>query len=171
MTARGDSVNVIHWNGLRIAIAICLDAEYTALWARLGQLDLDLILIPAKTDMITGYNRVFGCARARAIELQTVVCAVGAVGEPLGHPVTDTGVGGAVAFGPCDISVALDGVFAALLPQPATALTDSVLFAQDLPVGQCRRIRNGAAEAEVCPAAWEGDHLMISARDGCSGAA
>jgi predicted amidohydrolase len=79
VTVRGDRVNVIGWNGLRIAIAICLDAEYTALWARLGQLDLDLVLVPAKTDMISGYNRVFGCARARAIELQTVVCVVGAV--------------------------------------------------------------------------------------------
>lgn len=161
VTVRGDSVNVIRWNGLRIAIAICLDVEYTALWARLGQLDLDLVLVPAKTDMITGYNRVFGCARARAIELQTVVCAVGAVGEPLGHPLTDTGVGGATAFLPCDNSVALDGVFATLLPQPAAALTDPVLVLQNLPVGQCRRIRNGAAEAEVCPAAWEADHLMI----------
>ena len=84
------------------------------------------------------YNRVFGCARARAIELQTAVCAVGAVGEPLGHPVTDTGVGGATAFLPCDISVGLDGVFAALLPQPAAALTDPVLVVQDLPIGQCR---------------------------------
>jgi predicted amidohydrolase len=160
-TIRGDRVNVIRWNGLRIAIAICLDVEYTALWARLGQLVLDVVVGPAKTDMITGYNRVFGCARARAIELQTVVCAVGAVGEPLGHPVTDTGVGGAMAFGPCDVSVGLDGVFAALLPQPAGALTDPVLVAQDLPVGQCRRIRNGAAEAEVCPAAWSADHVTV----------
>ena len=161
VTVRGERVNVIRWNGLRIAIAICLDAEYTALWARLGQLDLDLVLVPAKTDMISGYNRVFGCARARAIELQTAVCAVGAVGEPLGQPLTDTGVGGATAFLPCDISVGLDGVFAALLPQPAAALTDPVLVVQNLPVGQCRRIRNGAAEAEVCPAAWEADHLVI----------
>jgi len=161
VTVRGDRVNVINWGGLRIAIAICLDVEYTALWARLGKLDLDLVLVPAKTDMISGYNRVFGCASARAIELQTAVCAVGAVGEPLGHPVTDTGVGGATAFLPCDISVGIDGVFAALQPQPPAALTEPVLLVQNLPVGQCRRIRNGAAEAEVCPAAWKADHLLI----------
>ncbi len=161
VTVRGDRVNVIKWGGLRIVIAICLDVEYTALWARLGKLDLDLVLVPAKTDMISGLNRVFGSARARAIELQTAVCAVGAVGEPLGHPLTDTGVGGATAFLPCDISVGIDGVFAALLPQPAAAMTDPVLAVQNLPVGQCRRIRNGAAEAEVCPAAWDADHLLI----------
>ena len=162
-TTRGDRVNVIDWNGLRVVIAVCLDAEYTALWARLGQLDLDLVLVPAKTDMITGYNRVFGCARARAIELQTAVCAVGAVGAPLGHPLTDTGVGGASAFLPCDVSVSLDGVFAALPPQTAAAQADPVLTVQNLPVGQCRRIRNGSAEAEMCPAAWPTDHLQFSA--------
>jgi predicted amidohydrolase len=162
VTVRGDRVNVIEWNGLRVAIAVCLDVEYTALWARLGQLDLDLVLVPAKTDMITGYNRVFGCARARAIELQTAVCAAGAVGEPLGHPATDTGVGGAAAYLPCDVSLHLDGVFAALLPQAAVHGTDPVLVVQNLPVGQCRRIRNGGAEAEVCPASWPADHLEIA---------
>ena len=122
-------ISVIDWNGLRIAMPICLDAEFTALWSRLGELDLDLILIPAKTDMITGFNRVFGCARARAIELQTPVCVVGAVGAPLGHPATDTGVGGAAVYLPCDVSVSQDGVFAALLPQPAVARSDPIVHA------------------------------------------
>jgi hypothetical protein len=78
--------------------------------------------------------------------------------------VTDNGVGGAAAFLPCDISGGFDGVFAALLPQPAEALSDPVLIVQNLPVGQCRRIRNGAAEAEVCPAGWEANHLLTSWR-------
>jgi predicted amidohydrolase len=161
VTIRGDRVNVVTWNGLRLAMAVCLDVEYTALWARLGRLDLDLILVPAKTDLITGYNRVFTCARSRAIELQTSICAVGAVGAPLGHPATDTGVGGAAAFLPCDVSLHLDGAFAALPPQTAGLATDPVLLVQNLPVGQCRRIRNGAAEAEICPAAWPAEHLRI----------
>ncbi len=153
-TTRGDGVTVFNWLGLRVAMIICLDVEFTALWGRLGKLDLDLILVPAKADMITGYNRVFGCARSRAIELQTAVCAVGAVGVPMGLPASDTGVGGAIAFLPCDISVSLDGVFAALAPQTAQAETSLVLSVRDLPVGQCRRIRNGGAEAEVNPASW-----------------
>lgn len=160
-TVAGDRINVIEWQGLRLAIVICLDAEFTALWARLAQLDLDLVLVPAKTDMITGYNRVMGCARARAIELQVPVCAVGAVGEPLGHPHTDTGVGGAGAYLPCDVSLSLDGVFAALPPQPAVAGTDPVLAVQNLPVAACRRIRQGGAEAEICPAAWSAEHVQI----------
>ena len=161
VTVPGNEISVIDWNGLRIAMPICLDAEFTALWSRLGELDLDLILIPAKTDMITGFNRVFGCARARAIELQTPVCVVGAVGAPLGHPATDTGVGGAAVYLPCDVSVSQDGVFAALLPQPAVALSDPILHAAGVPVGQCRVIRGGAAEAEVSPALWDARHLSV----------
>ncbi|MFW8637511.1 nitrilase-related carbon-nitrogen hydrolase [Cribrihabitans pelagius] len=157
----GDTISVIEWNGLRIAMIICLDSEFTALWSRLGKLDLDLIIIPAKTDMITGYNRVFSCARARAIELQTAVCVLGAVGVPFGQPLTDTGVGGASVFLPCDTGVALDGIHASLAPQTAAMMTDHVLIAADIPVGACRRLRNGHAEAEVCPALWDADHLII----------
>lgn len=162
VTAPGTVVNVIPWKGLRVAIAVCLDAEFTDLWSRLGELNLDLVLVPAKTDMITGFWRVFSCARARAIELQTVVCAVGAVGVPMGHPATDTGVGGAAVYLPCDVSLHLDGVFAALAPQPAAALTDPTLSVKALPVGATRRIRNGAAEAEVAPAQWRADAITVS---------
>jgi predicted amidohydrolase len=105
LLAPGAAVNVITWRGLRIAVLVCLDVELTALWARLATLDLDLVLVPAKTDLLSGYYRVFGCAKARAIELQTVVCAVGAVGTPLGDPVLDTVVGGAAAFIPCEASL------------------------------------------------------------------
>ena len=162
ITVHGDTINVINWNGLRIAMIICLDSEFTHLWSRLGDLDLDLVIIPAKTDMITGYNRVFGCARARAIELQTVVCALGAVGVPFGQPVTDSGVGGASVFLPCDVSVSLDGVHASLAPQTAAMMTNHVLIAVDIPVGACRRLRNGHAEAEVCPASWDAEHLIVN---------
>ncbi len=161
-TVRGDAINVIEWNGLRIAMIICLDTEFTHLWSRLAQLNLDLILIPAKTDMITGYNRVFACARARAIELQTVVCVLGAVGVPLGAVATDTGVGGASVFTPCDVNVSLDGVFATLPPQTAAMMTNTVLPAAGIPVGICRRLRNGQAEAEICPAIWSADHLTVT---------
>ncbi|MGJ8569996.1 MAG: nitrilase-related carbon-nitrogen hydrolase [Hoeflea sp.] len=162
VTVNGETINVIEWSGLRIAMIICLDSEFTHLWSRLGQLDLDLIIIPAKTDMITGYNRVFSCARARAIELQTAICVLGAVGVPFGQPLTDTGVGGASVFLPCDVGVALDGIHTSLAPQTAAMMTDPILVAADIPVGVCRRLRNGHAEAEVCPAVWNADHLIVN---------
>ena len=158
----GTTVDVVSWEGLRIAVVICLDVELTALWARLACLDLDLILVPAKTDLLSGYYRVFGCAKARAIELQTVVCAVGAVGTPLGHPATDTVVGGAAAFQPCEAALGNVGVAAALEQHLAASGLSPLLVASDLPVGFCRRMRRGAAEAEVWPGAWNADHITIT---------
>jgi predicted amidohydrolase len=157
----GSTVSIVEWEGLRVAVVICLDIEFTSLWARLGELDLDLILVPAKTDMLSGYNRVFGCAAARAIELQTVVCAVGAVGSPLGNPALDTVMGGASVYVPCDSSVEPTGIAASLGAHTADSGLSPILYARDLPVGQCRRIRHGAAEAEVWPSSWPVDHVTI----------
>ena len=50
----------------------------------------------------------------------------------------------------------------ALPAQHAVAATSLILPVRDLPVGQCRRIRNGAAEAEVNPASWSARRLTIN---------
>ena len=157
----GATVNVIPWEGLRVAIVVCLDVEFTSLWARLAKLDLDLVLVPAKTDMLSGYYRVFGCAKARAIELQTIVCAVGAVGTPLGLPAVDTVVGGAAAFLPCEAALGYTGIAAALEPHAAASGLSPLLYTPDLPIGFCRRIRHGAAEAEVWPGSWAADRITV----------
>jgi predicted amidohydrolase len=158
----GTQVNVIPWLGLRVAIVVCLDIEFTALFARLAKLDLDLILVPAKVDMLSGYYRVLGCAKARAIELQTAVAVVGAVGSPLGQPALDTVVGAAAVFIPCEASLNVTGVAAALEPLPATSGASPMLYAPHVPLGACRRIRHGAAEAEVWPGSWSADHITIA---------
>jgi betaine-aldehyde dehydrogenase len=158
----GTQVNVIPWLGLRVAIVVCLDIEFTALIARLARLDLDLILVPAKVDMLSGYYRVLGCAKARAIELQTAVAVVGAVGSPLGQPALDTVVGAAAVFIPCEVSLNVTGVAAALDPLPAATGASPVLYAPRVPLGACRRIRHGAAEAEVWPGSWSADHIAIA---------
>lgn len=156
----GDKLRVITWQGLRIAITVCLDIEFTSLWARLGRLNLDLILVPARTSLASGYNRVMGCARARAIELQAVVAVVGATGTPLAHPLADPEFGGAAAFTPCDASLDQEGV-AAMLPLQLPGPGISPLLVAPLPVGACRRIRYGGAEAEVWPASWAAEHILI----------
>ena len=157
----GTTFSVFVWNELRIAIIICLDVEFTSLFARLGKLDLDLILVPAKTDLLSGYYRVFGCAKARAIELQTVVCVVGAIGSALAHPAVDTVMGGAAAFLPCEHVLGSTGIAAALEPQTAANGLTPLLYAYNLPVGYCRQVRHGAAEAEVWPSTWTADHITI----------
>ena len=157
----GAQVNIVAWEGLRVAIVICLDIEFTALMARLAKLDLDLILVPAKTDMLSGYYRVFGCAKARAIEMQTVVCVVGAIGSPLGHPATDTVLGGAAAYLPCEAALSPTGVAAAVEPHAAASGLSPLVYAT-LPLGACRRIRHGGAEAEVWPGSWSASRVKIA---------
>ena len=158
----GTQVNVVSWLGLRVAIVICLDIEFTSLFSRLARLDLDLILVPAKVDLLSGYYRVLGCAKARAIELQTAVAVVGAVGSPLGQPALDTVVGAAAVFIPCETSLGVTGIAAALDPLPATTGASPVLYAHHVPLGACRRIRHGGAEAEVWPGSWSADHITIT---------
>lgn len=157
----GAQITVLPWQGLRVAVVICLDVEFTALWARLGRLDLDLILIPAKTELISGYHRVVGCARARAIELQTAVGVVGAIGSVARDPSTEV-VGGAAAFLPCEASFAPDGVAAALEPRASAPDGSPLLICPDLPLGACRRVRHGGAEAEVWPASWSADAVAVA---------
>jgi hypothetical protein len=64
-TLPGTVVTVMPWKGLRVAIAICLDAEFTDLWSLLGELDLDLVLVPAKTDMVIGPLRHLNANRRK----------------------------------------------------------------------------------------------------------
>ena len=86
---------------------------------------------------------------------------MGAVGTPLGDPVLDTVVGGAAAFIPCEASLGYTGVAAALEPHAASAGLSPLLYAYQLPVGLCRRLRHGDAEAEVWPGAWAADGVTI----------
>ena len=158
----GAQVKIIPWLGLRVAIVICLDVEFTALFARLARLDLDLILVPAKVDLLSGYYRVLGCAKARAIELQCAVAVVGAVGSPLGQPALDTVVGAAAVFIPCEANLNVTGVVAALEPLLAMTGASPMLYAHQVPLGACRRIRHGAAEAEVWPGSWSADQITIA---------
>jgi hypothetical protein len=112
------------------------DIELTALFAVLGNLDLDLIVVPAKTNMLYGYHHVFGGAKARAIGLQTTVVVVGAIGSPLGNLLIDTVGGGAAAFIPCEASLGYTGIAAALEPHGAGAGVSPMLCTPHLPIGR-----------------------------------
>ena len=157
----GSQLRIIPWQGRRLVICICLDIEFTALWRRLGKLDIDVVLVPAKTDKISGYNRVFACAYARAIELQTVVCVVGAVGSPYGNPACDTVMGGASVYAPPDESINPTGIIAALPPHTAASGASPLLVVANVPVGRVRLARHGAAEAEVWPSSWSARRVQI----------
>jgi hypothetical protein len=66
------------------------------------------------------------------------------------------------AFLPCEAAVGSTGIAAALDPHAVAIGLSPVLLAQQLPVGLRRRIRHGAAEAEVWPGSWAADHITIA---------
>jgi predicted amidohydrolase len=158
--APGDTLHVVAWRGLRLAVVTCLDIELPALAAALGERMLDLVLVPSMTHRPAGYHRVFGCAKARAVELQAIVAAVGVIGT---LPDGTSHHSGAAVFLPCEEALGHTGVLAALGPLgdplPGEDPWGPMLIARDLPVATVRALRAGAAE--VWPGAWRADGIRI----------
>ncbi len=150
MLEPGDRLEVILWRGWRIAIVICLDIEQPALAARLQALDLDLVLVPSDTALASGHARVFGCARARAVELFSVVAAVGGVGAiPLEPPRRN--MSGAAVFLPCEAALGSTGVLAELSASDSAIGAGELLLAPDAPLGLVRRQRRAGGEVWAGP--------------------
>ncbi len=154
----GEVFRIVTWQGLRIGVAVCLDVELPALAARLAGEALDLLLVPSMTEQLSGCQRVFACARARAVELMCVVCAVGCIGSA-GHPNARPNVGGAAAYLPCETELGSIGVAAEIPPAGMARGPGPLLIARDLPVGRIRALR--AAGAEAWPGAWSARGLAI----------
>ena len=157
----GRTLTVFDWRGLRMAVAVCLDIEQPALAARLQDLDLDLVLVPSMTDLESGYRRVFGCAKARAVELLAPVAAVGVIGSQTVNGRTEPSTSGAAVYLPCEPDLGATGIHAEI-PMLAEANDDGpVLIARDVPVGPCRRLRRDGAEA--WPGPWDAGHVRLDA--------
>lgn len=153
----GSRLQLFRWRGLTVAILICLDVEVATLSQNLLARGVELVLVPSRTAAATGYHRVFSCARARAIELQAYVCAVGLVGT-VGEI---NNFSGAAVFGPCEPWGAADGVIARLDPHGERDDAGAVLIAPPLDITGLRRSRAGAAEV------WPGVEVtrLIAVKD------
>ena len=155
----GGTITNFGWRGLRLAVAICLDIEQPALAGRLQGLDLDLVLVPSMTDLESGYRRVFGWAKAHAVELMCPVAAVGLIGTQTINGRTEPNTSGAAAYLPCEPDLSPSGIHAEI-PMLAEAQDDGpLLIARDVPVGACRRLRRAGAEA--WPGPWNADHVTL----------
>lgn len=155
--APGNTVTAFDWRGWRTAIVICLDIEQPSLAARLAPLDLDLILVPSMTAGPTGYHRVHNCARARAVELMTVVAVVGTIGTlPDGTPNN----GGAAVYTPCEDGLADGGFLAGTGRLNGHHGDGPTLTVHDLPLATVRAMRHGGAEVWSGP--WDADAITIN---------
>ena len=155
MTA-GTTLRVVDWRGLRLAILIGLDVEQPTLAARLASLSPDLLLVPALTRTPSGFNRVFGCARARAIELETIVAVVGAIGTTRDG---STNFSAAAVYAPCEELLGSDGVLSYVPPRGDVDGAGPMLISRFLPLETLRVLRDGASEE--WPGPWAPDRLII----------
>ena len=155
----GKAFNVIEWRGLTVAVLICLDIEMPALSCLLAPLDIDVLLVPSMTMTPSGYNRVFGCAKARAVELMTVVAACGTTGTAINTTNNPTNYSGCSVFTPCEPQLGHSGLFARAEPGFDDGADGPLLIAEDVPVGLIRSLRNG--DAEVWPGGWSAAHVSV----------
>lgn len=157
----GDTVKVFEWKGVRIALVICLDIEMPALVAKLANENIDLLLVPSMTEKLSGYHRVFDCAKARAVELMTCVGVVGAIGNPWHGDIPRPGnYSGAALYLPCEEKLGSTGVFASIPVSNKAIGKGPVLYSRNIPVGIVRELRKQGAEA--WPGPWDADHIKIS---------
>jgi predicted amidohydrolase len=156
----GDTVEIVEWAGLRIATLVCLDIEMPALAARLAREAIDLVLVPSSTGQYSGYYRVFGCAKARAVELLTVVAATGGIGMATGTTQNPTNVSGCAVYLPCEPGLGHDGIHAGVGPLESDPEGGPLLIARDIPFATIRALRAGGAQ--VWPGAWDASKIRIS---------
>jgi predicted amidohydrolase len=155
----GDTLRLVDLDGLKLAILVCLDVELPALSCRLAALRPDLLLVPSMTDSAAGHARVFGCAKARAVELMCAVACTGVVGASPGTTQNDQNVSGNAVYIPCEPDLGYTGIL--LETPPTDGRNGEEPFAiVDLPIATIRRLR--AEGAEVWPGAWEAAHIEIA---------
>lgn len=152
----GDTLRIFGIHGYRVAVTICLDVELPALSALLAQHKPDLLLCPSMTKMMSGYSRVFGCAKARAVELQCAVAVTGVIGNPPGRlPNT----AGCAVYLPCEEAFGHTGIHAEIAPSDTVIGPGPLLVARDVPLAAIRAHR---ARAEVWPGAWSAQDVSIT---------
>jgi predicted amidohydrolase len=155
----GGDLKIFELDGLKMAILICLDVEMPALSSLLARQDLDLLLVPSMTEKLSGYHRVFGCAKARAVELMCAVAVCGVVGTSKGTTQNETNVSGAALYLPCEEEFGFTGV-AAEIPPTQGQNGEEPFLVTSIPVAQLRNLKTG--KAEVWPGAWTAEHVLIS---------
>jgi predicted amidohydrolase len=95
-----------------IGTSICYDSEFPTLVRAQVERGAWLILVPACTDTLHGFNRVRISARARALENQCFVAVAPTVGLAPWSATLDENHGQAGIYGPIDRGFSADGVIA-----------------------------------------------------------
>lgn len=154
----GTDLAVFEFAGLKMAVLICLDVEMPALSCLLARNAPDLLVVPSMTSNLAGYSRVFGCARARAVELMAAIAVCGAVGVAEGATQPASNVSGASLFLPCEPTLGYTGIGGEIAATDGEDGSEPFLVA-DVPVGEIRKLRAGGAE--VWPGNWSAADVTL----------
>ena len=158
----GSELVVFELDGLKMAILICLDIEMPALSCLLAKASPDLILVPSMTEKLSGYHRVYGCAKARAVELMCAVAVCGVVGVSKGTTQNDSSVSGAALYVPCEENLGFTGIAAEIAATDGTAFEEPFLTCS-VPLSELADLKHG--KAEVWPGAWNADLVSLKFDD------
>ncbi|WP_202845627.1 nitrilase-related carbon-nitrogen hydrolase [Luteimonas saliphila] len=108
----GDALKVFEFEGLRLGVAVCYDAEFPLPVRAQCEAGARLLLVPSCTDTDAGATRVrVGCL-ARALENRCFVAQSVTAGEAPWSPALDVNTGEAAVFAPMDAGFPADGVLA-----------------------------------------------------------
>lgn len=161
MFTTGADIHIFTWRDVKMTMLICLDIEMPHVSHRLSDQDLDLILLPSMTGKPSGFNRVFDCAKARAIELVATVAVTGMLGAAQKNRVDrDSYTGGAAIYIPCEEQFAQTGIYSELPMAREGEQPGKVLLSRDIPIGRIRACRHGQPEA--WPGSFDASHVRIT---------
>jgi predicted amidohydrolase len=157
----GERITIIEWRGVRMAILVCLDIEQPHTAHLLSDKDIDLILVPSMTGKVAGYNRVFDCAKARAVELMCAVSVTGMLGKShYNGKDREQHAAGASVYIPCEVQFGESGVFAITPVALNVEGPGEVMIAKNIPLAEIRTCRHGQPEA--WPGPFDASHVKIS---------
>ena len=96
----------------RIGVLICYDSEFPLSARSMAQAGARLILVPACTERVSGFNRVRTAALARALENTIATVMSATIGDAPWSPAVDRNSGAAGIFVPAEAGVSDTGVLA-----------------------------------------------------------
>lgn len=96
----------------RVSVAICYDSEFPLLVRAMVEAGAEILLIPACTELVSGYHRVRTAALARALESGCATAVSPTVGDSTWSPAVDYNSGAAGIYVPAEVGISDTGVVA-----------------------------------------------------------
>jgi predicted amidohydrolase len=108
----GEKLNVFETSIGVVGVAICYDSEFPLLVRAMVEAGAEIVLVPACTELVSGYHRVRTAALARALENGCATAVAPTVGTSNWSPAVDYNSGAAGIYVPAEAGISDTGVIA-----------------------------------------------------------